>query len=228
MYSLLRNIQNKAIEATSLSTKLDRTYTNRLIEKITSTNTTTNTSIDQSLKNLESKRTFLIKVGLLENDDEAILPINLNLGYRDNETLRDVLDSYIDDSYEKLSVYHDLSKKLNTLIDIINKRFSYKEFYVNKTQGFIFKSNKTQKKIPLTNLSSGEQHELVLLYELLFNTPENSLILIDEPEISLHINWQNEFINDLKEVSDLINLKSIIATHSPDIIDNNWDLTIEL
>lgn len=221
-------IKIKALEATNLSTKLDRTYTNRLIEKITSTNTTSNNSIDKSLKDLEFKRLFLIMVGLLEHDDEAILPFNLNLGYRDNETLRDVLDIYIDDSNEKLSVYSELSQKLNTLIDIINKRFTYKKLLVNKNEGFIFKSIRTGKVIPLTNLSSGEQHELVLFYELLFNTPENSLILIDEPEISLHINWQNEFINDLKEVSNLINLKSVIATHSPDIINNNWDLTIEL
>lgn len=221
-------IKIKALEATNLSTKLDRTYTNRLIEKITSTNTTPNNSIDQSLKDLETRRLFLIKVGLLEHDDEAILPINLNKEYANNDTLRDVLDIYIEDSNEKLSVYKQLSEKLNTLIDIINKRFTYKEFYVNKNEGFIFQSTKTNKVIPLTNLSSGEQHELVLFYELLFNTPKDSLILIDEPEISLHISWQNEFINDLKEVSELINLKSIIATHSPDIINNNWDLTIEL
>lgn len=221
-------IKIKALEATTLSTKLDRTYTNRLIEKITSTNTTSNNSIDRSLQDLEKKRLFLIMVGLLEHDDEAILPFNLNKGYRDNETLRDVLDIYIEDSNEKLSVYTQLSEKLNTLIDIINKRFTYKKLYVNKNEGFTFKSIRTGKEIPLTNLSSGEQHELVLFYELLFNTPVNSLILIDEPEISLHINWQNEFINDLREVSHLINLKSIIATHSPDIINNNWDLTIEL
>jgi len=221
-------IRSKAIEATNLSTKLDRTYTNRLIEKITSPNTTSNTSIDQSLKDLEAKRSFLIKVGLLEHDDEAIQPINLNQKYRDNDTLRDVLDIYITDSYEKLSIYNELSEKLNVLTDIINKRFTYKEFYINKNDGFVFKSIKTGKKIPLTNLSSGEQHELVLFYELLFNTPANSLILIDEPEISLHINWQNEFINDLREVMNLIAFNSIIATHSPDIINNNWHLTTEL
>lgn len=221
-------IRNKALEATNLSTKLDRTYTNRLIEKITSTNNSSNTSIDTSLKNLEVKRSFLIKVGLLEHDDEAIVPINLNIENRDNETLRNVLEIYIDDSYEKLSVYAELSSKLNTLIDIINKRFNFKEFSVNKNDGFVFRSTITKKKIPLSNLSSGEQHELVLFYELLFNTPENSLILIDEPEISLHITWQNEFINDLQEINKINKTKSIIATHSPDIINNNWDLTIEL
>lgn len=221
-------IRNKTLEATNLATKLDRTYTNRLIEKITSVNTSSNTSIDNSLNELENKRSFLIKVGLLEQGEEALVPINLNQEYRDNVTLRDVLEIYIDDSNDKLSVYKDLSQKLNTLIDIINKRFNYKTFSVNKNEGFVFKSTVTKKPIPLTNLSSGEQHELVLFYELLFNTLENSLILIDEPEISLHITWQNEFINDLLEINKLNNIKSIIATHSPDIINNNWDLTVEL
>lgn len=221
-------IRNKTLEATNLATKLDRTYTNRLIEKITSVNTSSNTSIDNSLNELEEKRSFLIKVGLLEQVEETLIPINLNQKYRDNETLRDVLEIYIDDSNDKLSIYKDLGLKLNTLIDIINKRFNYKEFSVNKNEGFVFKSTITKKPIPLSNLSSGEQHELVLFYELLFNTPENSLILIDEPEISLHITWQNEFINDLLDINELNNIKSIIATHSPDIINNNWNLTIEL
>ena len=221
-------IRNKTLEATNLSTKLDRTYTNRLIEKITSTNNSSISSIDKSLEELEEQRSFLIKVGLLEHDEESITPINLNQNYRDDETLKDVLEIYIDDSNQKLGVYKELSHKLNTLIDIINKRFNYKEFSINKTDGFFFKSTVTNKKIPLSNLSSGEQHELVLFYELLFNTLENSLILIDEPEISLHISWQNQFINDLREIKNLNNFYSIIATHSPDIINNNWDLTVEL
>lgn len=221
-------IKNKALEATNLSTKLDRTYTNRLIEKITSTNYSSNTSIDTSLKELEVKRSFLIKVGLLEQDEEAIIPINLNQESRDNDTLRNVLEIYIDDSNEKLSVYRELSLKINTLLDIINKRFNFKKFSIDKNDGFVFRSTVTKMKIPISNLSSGEQHELVLFYELLFNTPENSLILIDEPEISLHITWQNEFIKDLQEINKINKIKSIIATHSPDIINNNWDLTVEL
>lgn len=80
----------------------------------------------------------------------------------------------------------------------------------------------------MTDLSSGEQHEVVLLYELLFKVSEKSLVLIDEPEISLHIVWQKEFLKDLLEIIKIRNFDVLIATHSPSIIDENWDLTVEL
>jgi predicted ATP-binding protein involved in virulence len=77
-------------------------------------------------------------------------------------------------------------------------------------------------------LSSGEQHELVLLYELLFKVEPKSLVLIDEPELSLHVGWQVSFLKDLQEVIKLADLDILMATHSPDIIQDRWDLTVEL
>ena len=74
-------------------------------------------------------------------------------------------------------------------------------------------------------LSSGEQHEIVLLFELLFETKPNSLILIDEPELSLHVAWQREMLKDLQEIADLSDFRAILATHSPQIINDRWDLT---
>ena len=66
-------------------------------------------------------------------------------------------------------------------------------------------------------LSSGEQHELVLLYDLLFNVQPGALVLIDEPEISLHVSWQKRFIEDLQRISRLVKFRSVVATHSPQI-----------
>lgn len=96
---------------------------------------------------------------------------------------------YIDDSNKKLNIYNELSSRIALLLDIKNKRFTYKKLSIDKSEGFLFTSTINNKKIPLNGLSSGEQHELVLFFELLFNTKENSLLLIEEPEISLHISW---------------------------------------
>ena len=90
---------------------------------------------------------------------------------------------------------------------------------------FIIKDETT---LPPEKLSSGEQHELVLLYELLFKVKPGSLILIDEPELSLHIAWQLEFLEDLQEITQLADLDVLIATHSPQIINDRWDLTVRL
>lgn len=41
--------------------------------------------------------------------------------------------------------------------------------------------------IPIEHLSSGEKNDFVLFYELIFKCDSKSLILVDEPEISLHV-----------------------------------------
>ena len=138
-----------------------------------------------------------------------------------------VLSVYIKDVKQKLSVFDELTEKIDLLIKIINNRFLHKKLSINKTDGFIFKTTEG-KIIPPTSLSSGEQHELVLLYEMLFKVKPNSLILIDEPEISLHVAWQQEFLKDLQEITRLVGFDVLIATHSPQIINDRWDLTVEL
>ncbi|MDR2921332.1 MAG: AAA family ATPase, partial [Tannerella sp.] len=83
-------------------------------------------------------------------------------------------------------------------------------------------------RLNLTDLSSGEQQEVVLLYELLFKTNSNTLILIDEPEISLHVMWQKAFIRDLQRIAQVKQISFLISTHAPQIINDRWDLTRDL
>ena len=98
---------------------------------------------------------------------------------------------------------------------------------ISKDRGFYFVTG-IDHVLDASSLSSGEQHELVLLYELLFNTRADSLILIDEPEISLHVAWQQQFLHDLLKMTQLSKFDVLLATHSPLIIDDRWDLTVEL
>ncbi|MCD9500480.1 AAA family ATPase [Photobacterium carnosum] len=139
-----------------------------------------------------------------------------------------VLSLYVQDNTQKLSVYDDILSKIELFTDILNnKGLAFKKIVVNQDEGFFF-VNDSDKTLKLTQLSSGEQHEVVLVYELIFKAKDNDLVLIDEPEISLHIAWQKEFLEDIKRIIDIQNVSIIIATHSPQIIDNNWDLTVDL
>ncbi|NII26417.1 AAA family ATPase [Pseudoflavitalea sp. X16] len=223
--AIIDTIKTTRAEASDRASKLDRTYPKRLLEKLSNKDNINESQIADSLLVLEDKRKLLNGVGLIDAEEEYIQPY---IGIQQNEIIKSVLELYITDSNEKLSVYDYLSKRIKLFLDIINRRFLYKTFYIDKQLGFIFKSNITKKDIPLSGLSSGEQHELVLFYILLFNTPKGSLLLIDEPEISLHISWQKHFIDDLKEVIKINEMEILIATHSPDIIGNNWDLTVQL
>ena|ERR1700677_1495067 len=67
-------------------------------------------------------------------------------------------------------------------------------------------------------LSSGEQHQLYLFADLIFDSQKADIILIDEPEISLHVSWQESFIDDLLSVPGIENSQIMIATHSPSVI----------
>lgn len=222
---LVEKIKNKTVDATDLASKLDRSFPNRVINQITQPVKISDYDLQEGLQNLSKKRDLLNKVGLLDSEEEH-LPINFQTSH--SEILKDVLQVYLQDSNEKLAIYNELARRIDLLMNIINKRFLYKKLSIDKNNGFGFTSVVNGKQIPLSGLSSGEQHELVLFFQLLFDTEPNSMLLIDEPEISLHISWQNHFINDLREVIELNNLSALIATHSPDIINKNWNYTVIL
>lgn len=227
---LSKTIKSFLTESTELSSKLDRTFPNRLVDRIKESSDLTDEHLNNELKRLEKKRELLDAVGLIEIEkDSNILEIE-----KPQEVIRDVLMLYVEDSFKKIELFDKIATKIEIFIDIINRRFKHKKLYIDKEEGFLFKSTIIKDKkgnlqrIPVSKLSSGEQNELVLFYLLLFKTEENSLILIDEPEVSLHISWQNSFIEDIKQITKLNNLDVVIATHSPDIISNNWNLKVEL
>lgn len=71
----------------------------------------------------------------------------------------------------------------------------------------------------LKRASSGEQCLLVIMLGIAGHITDNSIILIDEPEISLHPRWQEEFIIMLTSTfSSYRGCQFLIATHSPQII----------
>ena len=120
-----------------------------------------------------------------------------------------------------------MAEKIDLFRSVISQRFQHKQMRINKDRGFYFVTG-TEQVLDASSLSSGEQHEVVLLYELLFNTRPDSLILIDEPEISLHVAWQQQFLHDMLKMTQLSKFDVLLATHSPLIIDDRWDLTVEL
>nr|WP_186811668.1 AAA family ATPase [Paenibacillus xylanexedens] len=139
------------------------------------------------------------------------------------------LKIYFDDFDKKYKVYEDFINKLDIFTDIVNNRLSFKEIKISREFGIIVTDKEFKEKpIRLNQLSSGEKQEIVLFYELIFETTNDVLLLIDEPEISLHITWQKSFMNDLLKTVNYKKFKVIVATHSPQIINNHWDKQIDL
>lgn len=69
--------------------------------------------------------------------------------------------------------------------------------------------------IPPSSLSSGEKQLLILLTETLLQQNVPTIFLADEPELSLHIDWQRKIISSVRELNP--NAQVIVATHSPEI-----------
>lgn len=222
---LAATIESKLAEYAARSQSLDRTFPIRLLEQNTSPELTDDL-LREKLNELEKKRERFIAAGLLDrSEDASAIPEQMR---RELGTdTRGVLSVYVDDVDRKLSVLDEIANKIDLLRTIVNKRFQYKEMIVSKKKGFTFTSSHGSSLSP-ADLSSGEQHELVMLYEFLFKVKPGTLILIDEPEISLHVAWQTEFLNDLQEIMKLSDSDVLVATHSPDIISDKWELTVAL
>lgn len=146
-----------------------------------------------------------------------------------NPTYSTALKIYFDDFARKYTVFQDLVSKLDLFTQIINNRLTFKHIIISRDNGFnIVDNDNSQKILNLSQLSSGEKQEIVLFYDLIFGTKEKLLLLIDEPEISLHISWQKKFLDDLLEVAKHSNIQVIVATHSPQIVSNHMDIQIDL
>ena len=219
----LAELVNQAMtEYGTLSQSLDRTFPARVVTD-SSTAGITIKELRHNLDDIEARRQELEDVGLLAQEAEQFDVPSLD---RVDTSRHPVLHVYAKDAKQKLSLFDGLYEKVSAFRRIVNSRFLYKQVEPGKS-GLTVVNNDDQV-LDLEMLSSGEQHELVILYELLFRTNDNSLILIDEPELSLHVAWQEKFLSDLQEMAQLSNFRAVLATHSPEIIGDRWDLAVEL
>lgn len=69
-------------------------------------------------------------------------------------------------------------------------------------------------------LSSGEKQILIILTNVLVQDGRPYVMIMDEPEISLHFDWQRRLIEDVRRLNPQLQL--IVATHSPAVVMNGW------
>ncbi|WP_392434825.1 AAA family ATPase [Yersinia sp. HM-2024] len=222
---LTKRIRIASVTSSNIAQKLDSTFPRRLFEFAQEYRTPS--SIEDRLLGLQRTRNNFISHGLLESDKENDAQIPNHGGM--DKAYTSVLSLYIEDALEKLRPYNELYNKVDLFVSLLNeKMLAFKSVKIGHNRGFYFISDAGDE-IELENLSSGEQNQIVLFYDLIFNTKENSIVLIDEPEISLHVAWQKEFLDGLGKILKVNHIdKVILATHSPQVINGKWNLTIDL
>lgn len=155
------------------------------------------------------------------------------------DNLYRVLVPYLENLKSQIDAFSDVAYLIDVFVDAVNTMFSgvqikfnednYGEFSIHSRYGpkrdeFDFEEPPN---LETDVLSSGEKHLLVILSVVtICSLNSTSLLLIDEPEISLGIPWQKSLTKYFRRILKGQNLQLIFATHSPVILDNYRDIDI--
>ncbi|AZL83337.1 hypothetical protein EIJ81_00270 (plasmid) [Aliivibrio salmonicida] len=183
--------------------------------------------VSERIVGLQKQLRPYVDFGLLDSLGELINPSVSKLYCLPNST--QVLNDKLAEIFYEISLYEDFIGRVMMFFALITKKkFAFKTFYINPDVGFAF-SNHNNTNIPLELLSSGEKNQISIFFDLIFKAENGTLILIDEPEISLHISWQKNLLKEFSEIAKFNHYAQlIIATHSPDVISDEWDISVDL
>ncbi len=112
-----------------------------------------------------------------------------------------------------------LSEKKRRFQDIVDDLFTDTGKKIVRTENEIRFSQIGETLVPY-QLSSGEKQMLAILLTVLVEDDQPYVLFMDEPEVSLHIEWQKRLIDLCLELNP--NVQIILTTHSPAVIMNGW------
>jgi predicted ATPase len=137
------------------------------------------------------------------------------------EELNKIVNDFND---HKRTIY----RRINKFLDAINYFFADSGKKIEPTIDGGIKISTKKENFPIEGLSSGEIHLFVIFAFLGFskNSKSGAVIFIDEPELSLHLNWQENLVDKMVELNS--NTQLIIATLSPEIVAGYKDYCTNL
>ena len=202
--------------------ELEQDFPSRVISAIGTKEKIEHSEILRLMDQVRTRESEYQELGLLSE----VQTRRVNLAITDPSALL-VLGIYLKDIERKLESLRETAERLSIFIETLNSMLLFKKLKVTPDIGFQLIGS-DEKTIPLRSLSSGEQHLIVLLGEIVFGSVESSVVLLDEPEISFHPEWQERFPEVLAKVVKLNRCMIVMATHSPTLIKDEWDSVVEL
>ena len=113
----------------------------------------------------------------------------------------------------------ELSQAKTRFQDIVDDLFAETGKKIVRTENEIRFSQIGETLVPY-QLSSGEKQMLAILLTVLVEDDQHYVLFMDEPEVSLHIEWQKRLIDLCLELNP--NVQIILTTHSPAVVMNGW------
>ena len=138
----------------------------------------------EALRRVEQVRESLQSAGLVQSDEP---PPALERNLQPGEVA--FVRTYADFALQKYEVLDPLLQRVTAFTRFLNARYADKEIRIQRDNGFVVVLDDEAVLEP-SALSSGEQQMLVLAYQIIFLAAPHTLVLIDEPELSLHVSWQ--------------------------------------
>lgn len=186
-----------------------------------STNNTQLFFISRTCFYLTDKRSLIQKKDSIRVEEETLVIEDIPVSPYPKE-LKEILNSP-----ERIKEYEP---RIKAFCDIINRcDFASKQLEIDKRFGLRFVANDELHTIlTLDQLSSGEKQMIIQVYELLFHAQSGTLVMIDEPELSLHMMWQMNYLKNLMQIAQLRGFQCIVSTHSPQVFNSLWSKSVDL
>lgn len=127
-------------------------------------------------------------------------------------------------------IKENVRKPKEMFLEVINDFFfssgSDKKIMINSEGQVYFDTH--SRKLKLTDLSSGEKQIIITFASLIFGLKgkNRGIFIVDEPEASLHLEWQSKFVTAILKTNK--NVQLIFATHSPELIGRYRDKAVKL
>lgn len=163
-------------------------------------------TFDNQLKKLDDSSRLSNENVLTELDWQIFLLMNKYLSYQLSIS-------------KKLTTDVEANKYHNKFLEILNSLFQETGKWLNQDKNEISFLSGGEEIAPY-QLSSGEKQMLVILLTVLIQDCKPAVLFLDEPEISLHFDWQKKLIQYIRELNP--NVQVILATHSPAVIMEGW------
>lgn len=202
-----------------------------IINKISNDNIFADIDLTDANKLIKNTKKLVDKANKLNQDvDKQNLELTLdemsNLGNKEfSELIRNLsqfskfqtmFDLYKEYEDEKLKI----EQPVKTFLEISNSFFKSSLFPNKKLiisdDGSLQLQIYDKNIIRMHKLSSGEKQLIILFLSTLLQKGKKGVYITDEPELSLHVSWQEKLINALKTINP--NIQLIFATHSPDVV----------
>jgi len=214
-YEVSEKVRSASFETLSQILEIETTTSENSIPKLS----------ENLIQKIQKNKNFILKA-ISADKTSFTETIKEYLDTNDSSLIQQrIFRAMLSNMVEKAEEPSPSLKAITRLIDVFNEHlYKSKKLVVQDEEIHIDLGN--GKKHNIKNLSSGERNLLSILTLFLLHGQDRNFLMIDEPELSLNMKWQREFLPLLHDINP--NAQIIVASHSPSISRKNTRYLTEL